>query len=238
VKESPEIAKFVAKYQKLSDKKFKKKAFEIGVVFDPSVAKVRYSEGALTNWVCDICSEDYSLQPGDQKADLCLLLGGTFDGKTALNPGDLMLGDIFGIFPEPILLIVVELSGENIVKSLKLGANTLPKESYGLHHDSSNVKYKIDVTPKKDNPQNDVIISDVLVDGSPIDPAKLYQVAITDKMGIGGFGFTWFKEARRILSEEHASQLQDIVLMYCKRHFNEAGFFPANPVMGRITITQ
>jgi len=212
--------------------------FEIGVVFDTSVATVRFSEGALTNWVCDVCAEDYSEQEGDQKADLCMIMGGTFDGKSAFNPGDLMLGDIFAVFPEPILLIVVELSGENIVKSLKLGANVLPKEAYGIHHVSSNVSYKIDLTTKKENPQNEVIVSDVLVDGAPIDPAKLYQVAITDKMGIGGFGYTWLKDARRILSEEHASQLQDIVLMYCKRHTNEAGFFPANPKMGRITIIQ
>jgi len=205
------------------------------VVFDPSVDTVRHKEGALTNWVSDICLEDYSVQQGMPKVDLCMIIGGTFSGKSPMNPGDITLGDIFGFFPERVLILIVELTGDDIIKSLTLGADTLPKESYAFHHVSSNVKYTIDLAPKKENPKNSVLVKNVLINGTPIDVNAKYSVVITDQMGVGGFGFTWFKTARRIVSEEYAKQLQDLIVMYCKRHISDSQN-PANPKMGRIEI--
>jgi len=236
VKTNPTIEAFVQKYQTLSDKKFQRKIFKTSVSFDPSVATVRFKEGALTNWVCDICLEDYSIQQRMPKVDLCMLIGGTFKGKAPMNPGDISLGDIWGFFPERVLILIVELTGDDIVKTPASGGKNLPNEEcYDLNHVSANVKYTIDLAPKKENPKNPVIAKDVMLNGKPIDVNTKYNVVITDQMGIGNYGFTWYKTARRIVSEEHANQLQDLILMYCKRHINDSQC-PANPKMGRIEI--
>jgi hypothetical protein len=52
------------------------------------------------------------------------------------------------------------------------------------------------------------------------------------------FGYPFINKARRIVDAEFGSQVQDIMLMYCKRNQNDPLKNPANPSTGRITIVK
>ena len=47
------------------------------------------------------------------------------------------------------------------------------------------------------------------------------QVAVTDAMAQGKFGYDWMASAERVVDSESAMQIQDLVLMYLKRHPKE-----------------
>jgi thiol-disulfide isomerase/thioredoxin len=78
----------------------------------------------------------------------------------------------------------------------------------------------------------------VLFDEEPIDLTRTFTVAVTDSLVKGGYGFGWFKHAKRLIEVEFAAQLQDLVLQYCKAKSldPDSSAFPASPASGRITI--
>ena len=128
-------------------------------------------------------------------------------------------------------MVVLVLTGQNVVDSLIEGCQSLPEECGALHHVNANLSYTI-VLGKPNT------VKDVLFQGKPIDLKKEYVVSLPSSMCTGKYGYAWNVKAKRIVDEEQAPQLQDLITMYCKRHFNssEPRVFPANPTTGRITI--
>jgi hypothetical protein len=63
-------------------------------------------------------------------------------------------------------------------------------------------------------------------------------VRVTRAILTGGIGYEWNVTAEKVVDEEFAPQLQDLVTMYCKRNWKSAAQnkFPARPTMGRIRI--
>ena len=112
------IASIVEKFDAIVAKKWNKVIFQLGVDMDPTVPSVRYHESALANWICDICCEDYSLNDGFQEADLCMLFGFYFAGKVAIHKGEFTLGQMISCFKTNFLILVVELTGAQIIQVL------------------------------------------------------------------------------------------------------------------------
>eukprot|EP01038_Epipyxis_sp_PR26KG_P013996 gene13996-18771_t len=230
-----EIDSLIIKYEEIAAKKFNRSIFTSAVTLDPREEFVRFKESTICNWVCDACAEDYSKKDGYQSADICMLLGFLFSGKTSYPAGPFTMGNLMSVFPRPCRIIVVELSGENIIKSLERGCKSLPSECGSLHHVSSKLSYTIIISKPNSN-NNQIIrpkVKNVLFEGNPIQLDKIYSVAVADSMGTGDYGFTWMKTAPRIVDEEFAMTLQDLMLMYCKRQSENV---VANPKMGRINI--
>lgn len=53
-------------------------------MLDPTEESVRFEEGVLSNFLCDIVCYDNSELEGIQSSDMALLMGFTFSGKTKL----------------------------------------------------------------------------------------------------------------------------------------------------------
>ena len=230
----PGIEKMCEKYHNLMQRKFSKVVATSKVALDPRDDVVRYHEGVLPNFVCDACAEDFSEKEGLQSADFCLLSGYTFAGKEAVAPGNVTLGDLTTVL-RPNKLVVLKLTGEQVRKSLELGAKRLPDECGSLFHVSSRLKYTINLHPADPSTKKPVrpTVKDLLFDNQPIQLDKEYVVGVTDSTAEGKFGFDWMATAPRVIEEEHAAQILDVVLWYCARHKNE----PVNPSLGRITIS-
>ena len=222
------------KYQELCEQKFKKVLCQTALELNPTEEFVRFKESAVCNWVCDVCCEDYSLYDGDQSADICLLQGFSFAGKAAIPPGDYTLGNLMGMFPLSLLLCVVELSGEAIVGILNKGVEALPEECGSIHHVNSRLAYSV-VLPSSENGLKSPEVKDVLYEGNPIDIKRVYKVAVSHKVlkVAEKYGYTWYKDAPEIVEEEHASQVSDVVIMYCNKHKDCV----INPSLGRIKMT-
>ena len=90
--------------------------------------------------------------------------------------------------------------------------------------------------PESDAKDKKPLVTDVMFDEEPIDPARMFDVAITAQLGLGQYGFSWMKNAPRVVEEEFAMLIQDIVVMYCRKHVNDPLAYPAEPTLGRITI--
>lgn len=80
---------------------------------------------------------------GLQSVDIAILQGFVFSGKEKLPSGSFKLGDLFTVFPRPMNIISIQLTGAEIIKSLTLGCKNMPAESGALHHVSENLKYNI-----------------------------------------------------------------------------------------------
>ena len=128
-----QIAQIVEKFDAIVAKKWNKVIFQIAVDMDPTVPAVRYHESALPNWICDICCEDYSMNDGFQEADLSMLFGFYFAGKAAVHKGDLTLGQMDSFFKTNFLVVVVELTGAQIIQ-------VYPTYSPSLHLVESNCR--------------------------------------------------------------------------------------------------
>ncbi len=235
-----QVDHFIAKYRALEKKKFNCVLFKTAVDLDPTEDAVRFKESLFANWICDMLCEDYSLQEGFQTADIAMLMGFDFAGKAVIPAGNFTLGHIMATFPKVINIVVLKLTGEEIVKTLNLGVCDLPGECGSIHHVSSRVSY----TTKLPSPLEGVegglcdkpLVTEVLFDGQPIDPARVFTVAMNASHAEGSYGYTWLKEAERVVEEEYASTLQDLIRMYCKRNRKNPKAYPANVEGGRIKI--
>ncbi|CAJ1351477.1 unnamed protein product [Effrenium voratum] len=225
----PVIQALVDKYSKIRDNKFKKVICQIKSPFDATEACVRFQEGVMTNWICDAVAEDYSEKDGLQSADFAMIMGLHFSGQAVFPAGDFSLGGLMRVFPKPCQVVVLKLKGSDVIKSLERGASSLPKECGALHHTSAALTYKVKLATGKSANQ----ALDVKVKGKAIEKDKLYEVAVTDAMAQGKFGYDWMASAERVVDSESAMQIQDLVLMYLKRHPKEA----AHAGLGRLTIS-
>lgn len=228
----PHIDTLCKKYDAIAAKKFERTIFETAVQFHPTEDYVRFKEGAVTNWICDVLCTTDSQREGDDDipVDIVMVSGAIFAGKASVPAGPYQLANLMSMFPISYNLVVIQLSGENIVKSLAIGCQKLPHECGSLWHVSSRLKYTIQLS----NDGN--IVKDVLFDDEAIDLSKIYTVGISHLNAAGGFGYDWFKTAPRIIDEEHAPQFQDIITRYCRMYKTDPSRYPANPPMGRITI--
>ena len=230
IAEDAAMKEVVDKYISVRDRKYKHVLVGAGVDLHAEESFVRYKEGALTGWVCDALTEDYSAQEGLQSADPCLLQGFNFKSDRAFPKGEMTLGDLFAIFPFETTAIVVKLTGEEIVQTLRRGAKFLPGECGSLFHCSARLQYTVTLTDSKFND-----VSAVMFDGESIDPARSFTVVLAnDPSSLGSYGFTWLGAAERVVSDEFALTIQDVLCMWCRRHTGaDAG---ADVAAGRITI--
>lgn len=224
----PVLQELVDKYSRIRDNKFKQVICQIKSPFDATEECCRYQEGVMTNWICDTVAEDYSVKDGLQSADFTMIMGLHFAGKKVFPAGDFTLGSLMAVFPKPCQIVVLKLKGSDVLKSLERGCSFLPKECGPLHHTSAALTYKIKMGKGKQANQ----VTDVKVKGKPIEPGKFYEVAVTEAMSQGKFGYPWMAEAERIVDSESGMQIQDLVLMYLKRHPKQA----AQAQLGRIKI--
>jgi len=238
--EDPDMLELVAKYQKLAHAKYSRVIAESKVDLDAREEVCRFKEGTLPNWICDVVAEDFSIQEGLQSADIALLQGFAFSGKKVFKAGPLTLGQLMDIFPIPCDIVVLKLSGEDIVKSLTLACASLPGECGFLHHCNSRLSYKVKLgTAGVDKPS----VVDVRFNKKPLDLKRKYTVAVSSDMAKGKFGFSWMAEgqAERVVDEESALSIQCIIRMWCRRrrkgHTKDGKpVDKIDPKMGRIEI--
>lgn len=217
VEEDPEVSAVIDHYAKLRDEFFKDEKFKMVDDMDPREDCVRFGESSLANFVCDACCEDYSAEVGDQSADICIIRGFCFSGKEKLGKGPFRLRDLFSVFPKSLSLVVIELTGPEIVEALTKCCRNLPKECGMLAHVSASLEYTV-VIGQGSTPN---AVENVLYEGNPINRKQKFTVAVdSDAAGQNQkeFGFSIFADAPRVVEEENAMQIQDVLLMYFAKH--------------------
>jgi 5'-nucleotidase len=232
------------KYERISELISKKVIFSTSVDLDMQKQPVCMGESLLANWICDILAKDYSLREGGAPTDFCLLQGGVFNEDEVIPAGPITMGDVLKLFPKRLTIVLLKLTGKQVISVLKQGASRLPRKSEGLIHCSSTLSYGVNIyvpnvigCGKMSEP---VEVIDVMFQGKLLRENETYVVAMTDRQasGVGGEGDEPLKLAERLVSEEYAAQIQDLIIMHCNRHMGDSDYDPANSLTGRITIQQ
>ena len=106
--------------------------------------------------------------------------------RAGLRAGDLVYGDVYEVSPFENFPAVITLRGAQITDLLRM--TTVGDR--GIMQ-MSGLRYTFDAAKDADKapPDRNRLVSVTLEDGSPLDPAKLYRVAVPDFLATGGDGF-------------------------------------------------
>jgi len=158
--------------------------------------------------MCDYMNLIHTLCLGPEEAEISIAAPLTFNGT--VKSGVLIFNDLFTIYPFENQLYVVKMSGEEIVKYLEASydrwINTVSKpgdhvlriiakdnartqqrgwsfEGLAYNFDSAaGINYTVNVT----KPRGERIAVSSMADGSPFDPQRTYNVAMTSYRASGG----------------------------------------------------
>jgi 5'-nucleotidase len=105
--------------------------------------------------------------------------------RADLRAGDLVYGDIFEVSPFDNYPAVVRLTGAQLAEVLRL---TTTGDRGVLQ--PSGIHYTVDLAKDADKPaaQKNRVVAITMADGTPLDPAKTYSVAMPDFLAVGGDG--------------------------------------------------
>lgn len=166
---------------------------------DPATGERRVRSGE-TN-LGDMVADAYRIVMG---ADIGLVNGGGI--RADLEKGAITYEDIINIHPYGNEMCVAEATGQDILDALELGSANYPEEN-GAFLQVSGLTYTIDTSVPSSVVRNDegefvrvdgaYRVTDVFVDGQPLDLNKTYTVASHDYMiKNGGSGYVMFKDNR------------------------------------------
>lgn len=151
--------------------------------------------------------------------------------RAALPAGDLTYSDLFEVSPFDNFPAIVMLTGAQITDLLRL---TTTGERGFLQ--VSGLKYTLDTARDEDKPaaQRNRLVSVTLPNGDPLDPSKLYRVALPDFVALGGDGTSSVLKtipAER-LTIDQSRPLREVLIEGLRRRRG-----PLSPSLdGRITV--
>ncbi len=191
----------------------------------------------------DLCSDSIRAKMG---SDIAFANGGGI--RSDLNIGNITYGDAISVAPFGNALCKIETSGQTILDALEVGVRLYPEPNGGFLQPSGfTYEFRSDIpTPVKMDPQGRFIgiegprrVQNVLINGQPIDPAKLYTVSgINYLLRDGGDGYTMFKNSRIIVDEQGLDY--EALISFLKENLN--GVVGANSIYanesgsGRIVV--
>ena len=208
---------------------------------DPTTGK-RAVRSAETN-LGDLCADAYREL---LKTDVAFVNGGGV--RANINKGDITYGQIIAVHPFGNTACKIEVTGEQLWTALEIGSAACPGESGGFLQ-VSGIEYTINTaipTPARFNENKEFVklegehrVTDVKVNGEPLDVNKTYTLGGHNYMLInGGDGYTVFKGSK-ILAQEVAID-NEVLIKYITGTLNGvvgADSIYANPTgAGRIKI--
>lgn len=152
-------------------------------------------ESPLSNMAADALLEIARRKYGMDKVDFSLT---NFGGiRTDLPKGNIKLYDVYSVFPFENTMVIVELPGKQVKQLFDSFAKRHPEVLGG-------VKLRID----------DHKITELLINGKPLDENRVYNVATIDFLLSGGDNVTALKDNNHV--EESGITIRDVILEYMK----------------------
>lgn len=178
---------------------------------DSTGSPLRINRIAEVN-IGDFCTDAFR---AETKAQIALLGGGGI--RKSIEKGDVTYEDVYNVMPYGSIVCVIKVSGQQILDALEWSVHSLP-DSFGGFLQVSGISFEVDTSVKTGcnadangmmtDTTGERRVSNVLVDGKPIDPNEIYTVAGTDYYLLdNGDGFTSFDGAE-IVSTNNKTDLQ------------------------------
>jgi 5'-nucleotidase len=171
----PQIDRIVNHYYARMDKKFKEVIGESRVFLDGEREKIRYEETTLGNLVSDIMRE-YTA------ADVALLNSGSL--RASIDTGPVTREDVFKAMPYANEIVLLNLTGRELIQALTRSVRATREDEDGGFLQVSGIRFNV----RRHAVEQVQLISTHM----PVDPDKIYRVAVTDFLASGGDGYKLF----------------------------------------------
>lgn len=174
---------------------------------DGRFTTVRTKESNLGNFVCDLMRQYYN-------AECTIMAAGTIRGDQIYPPGVLQLKDIMNCFPFEDPVVVLRVSGKNILSALENSVSLVPALE-GRYPQVSNIQFEYDPSSV---PGSRILWTKI--DNEPLDLARKYVLATRGYMGRGKDGYDSLLieseggEAEEIVSEENGILISMILRQF------------------------
>jgi 2',3'-cyclic-nucleotide 2'-phosphodiesterase (5'-nucleotidase family) len=142
----------------------------------------RGEENLLGYWVSDVMRQAAQPLVGAPVAFAITNAGGL---RANLRPGQLTVGSIFEVMPFENELVVIELTGAEVIQVVKEGLLRRGGEP------CSGVRVKVEGSPDQ------AVLTVTWEDGRPIDPAAMVKVATSDYLYGGGDSIPTLRKGRK-----------------------------------------
>ncbi|MGD8549126.1 MAG: 5'-nucleotidase C-terminal domain-containing protein [Desulfobacterales bacterium] len=172
---NPEIDRIVKRYHSRMDKKFKEVIGESRVFLDGEREKIRYEETTLGNFVSDIMREYTG-------ADVALLNSGSL--RASIDTGPVTREEVFKAMPYANEIILLDLTGTELIQALTRSVRATREEEDGGFLQVSGIRFNV----REHAVERVRLISNHM----PVEPEKIYRVAVTDFLASGGDGYKLF----------------------------------------------
>lgn len=209
ISEQPEMKALVSNYSSQLDKGLAVIVGETKVDLDARESAVRAQEAPIGDLIAD-AMRAYA------KADVAITNGGGIRTNRVYAAGSLSKKDILGILPFGNTVISLRLTGDQLKAALENGVSQVEKGA-GRFPQVSGLSFTYDPT----RPAGQRVL-EVKVGTEPLDPAKIYVVATNDYMGNGGDGYSVFKGVPRVIAENGAPLMAQVVMDYIQAQGNVA----------------
>jgi 2',3'-cyclic-nucleotide 2'-phosphodiesterase (5'-nucleotidase family) len=181
IPEDPTIKALIAPYYDEVNKKMDIVIGEALVDLDGERSDVRSKETNLGDFIAD-------WMRAVSNTDIAITNSGGI--RASIPKGPITVGSVYTTIPFDNLLVKLELTGKQITASLENGFSMV-ETAQGRFPQISGITVKVNL---KNVPNSRVV--EVLVNGEPIDPDKVYTVAVLDFMAAGGDGYTAMTQAK------------------------------------------
>lgn len=200
-----DVAAKVASYESELDVELGVELGTTAVELDSRKASVRSQGTMMGNLVADGMRNAVG-------ADLAITNGGGIRGDKVYEPGTkLTRKDILTELPFGNKTLMIALTGAQVKQALENGVSQI-EQGAGRFPQVSGLTFTVD-TAKPAGER----VSDIMVNGAPLDAAVTYKVATNDYMANGGDGYTAFKSGELLVNAESAKLMANDVMAYVRQ---------------------
>jgi 5'-nucleotidase len=199
VPEDPEVAAVVRRYAERLDRELDTVVGRTAVPLEARRRALRTQETNLGNFVADAMRARLD-------ADVALVNGGGIRTDRVLPAGPVTKRDVHGLLPFTNAVMKLSVSGTRLREALEQGLARLEREGGGYLQVSG---LRMTYDPARPVGQRVLTLE---VDGAPVDPARIYTVAVVDYVAGGGDGITALRDAHVLVDSVSGPQLADVLL--------------------------
>ncbi|MEX0286411.1 MAG: bifunctional UDP-sugar hydrolase/5'-nucleotidase [Paracoccaceae bacterium] len=157
----------------------------------------------------------------DQGIDVAIQNGGGI--RASIDAGPVTMGEVLTVLPFQNTLATFQVTGAVLLEALENGVSEV-EEGAGRFPQVAGMTYAFDASQEPGSR-----ISDVMIGGAPLDPAKVYGVVSNNYVRNGGDGYKMFRDAQN--AYDFGPDLADVTAEFLAAN---APFTPYTD--GRITV--
>ncbi|CAL8082685.1 unnamed protein product [Calicophoron daubneyi] len=198
-----ELTKYISTLTHKLEKRLDVSIGRVEVPLDARFCAIRTRETNVGNFLTDIILTGVH-------ADLAIINSGTLRADKIFPPGDFTIRDLLNLLPMLDSLVVLQVTGKQIVEALENGVSQYPKQE-GRFPLVSGVRFTFDAHQP---PGNRVVLSSILIQGEQIDLDRNYRICVKHYLATGRDGYTVFADSPVLINDDDGPIFSTLVQNY------------------------